>query len=1656
MRRKVQLYIAGRQVDLGDDSWVLYNWTREDMANPTAVVNSSSQQVTLPGTCRNNAVFGSAFRLDRRTLFGGSYDGTQFDPTRKTPFILYDNAGTVLESGYCRLDEVNTNSRRHAYTVTLYGGLGSLFYTLAMKEDGTARTLADMVWKGDDGNDIESFNVWPGASSVSDAWEYLRTGVSPFLHLWNVLNFAPAYNGLPDDFDAAHALMSSEAWANIPDGMDEDGERPYDYTYKAGLDCALVSFTNPHTEWELGDLRWYLQRPVVSVKAFIAAVCDPRNNGGYTVDLDDTFFTDDNPAYAAGWWTLGMIAAEDRTSAECLTRVLAASKSPMDYLVSFCKIYGLVFLWDSSRHKVRILTRATFYGENADVIDLTERIDRKDIKTDPVLADRRWYQLGDGGKGAFADQYKRDYGRGYAVQRIDTGYEFDAGTKVLTEGLAFQDAAEVSETDRLFSAAVDNNLRGARNHFQLPRYEGVTIELWNEAGESQTFDLQCRLDTNYYDNPAHPFTDWLPKVQLHGDDDKAQDGADVLLYFAGIKEAPLYGSGGYAFRKQYHITEDSAAMTDLNGGPCWDLTGTGTQVWEFPTFRRVWLSGRYITESFEWGAPQARPVPDISYPTGNPAAIYDRWWKRYLTDRYAVDTRVMTTMVNWRGLQVGQDLLRRFYWYDGALWVLNAIRNHPLTSWDLTECEFVKVGDKNAYTEGPGAALTKYLIITPDSQSFTLNPSGETLTLEVKSSSAWTLTLPGIVSWINIDNTSGPAGTTTINIAAQTNSTSGRRQTTVTLTNTEGETLSFNLTQQPAQGGAISLNPAAMTIPATGTTPTDGSASRGRTCRVEATGAWDVDASTVPSWLKEEGGGLVLKSSVGLTLKCAANSGSERSAQIKVYLTGDMSVWAILAVTQEAGSGGNGGITLTDNNGNGNTTVPNTGGTVTLVVTIPDGAGWTIASSANWATLSKSSGSGNDTLTVTVPNYTGSSDRSCTITAKRDGYNEGAVFYLYQAAPAASQDYIQLTRADAPLYNNIEIDGNGGTGFPFDVRASGSWSVASQSSWLHPMTQYGAWSGSGNKTLWFSVDSNSGAARTGTIKGTHSVTGEVSFFYVYQSGDGTVTLAASFNKSSIDSSAQTIYLQIQVPSGLAWSIDQVSSGLTPQTYSGSGPTEISVSVTQNTGTQRTLSLRVRNAMYGLSATPSVIQNTPSSSNYLRVSPFGTVNKAATDTYVDFTIESNTAWSVSKAAADTDVTLSTTSGSGNGTVRVSFPASISNTARTIPITFSGASTINVSIVQAAGQGGLDVTVTPQVVNLSGAGGTSEVTLGATGNWTASPSASWISVSPASGGAGQGQTLTIGGQRNQGAGARSGSVTVTCGSVTRTITVNQPTSADLTVSSDAVELDADNGAQKAITVYASGTWDIDEYTDIPLWLDVVMGAHGGSSEGETLTFKAKSENTSGSTRTATIKLILVDNPSTYQTVTVTQKSQSALYVSPTAANGGNGVGTGFIHVTCNTSWEIYEIGSGITIASSAQSGTGDADVMYAYTANPDEEVRRIRVKFRTTDQTKEAMFTLIQAAAQPAIQFDPDTPLRFETDNEGGTLQLQRTVIATGSWTAASSASWLQFTPTSGNAGSTVVTFTARGSLTQVLNATWTVTRGDKTKTLGATCMPAPSE
>ena len=294
MRRKISLYIADQLVDLDDQSFILFNYTMEDMTNPAIVRNSYSQSITLKGTPNNNKIFGGIWRSDRETTGGGT-SGAYFDPTRKTTFTIYNELNEILESGYCKLDGISRKKSKVEYKVSLYGGLGAFFYSLSYDEEGNKRTLADLKFTGRYAP-VTELDFPITKESVLGAWKRLN-GDDSQSALWDIINFAPAYNGLPSgEFDASKAIIKAEnAGLPIPEG------------YSAMGGFVLANLPMEYTEWETKDLRSYLQRPVIKMSKIIDAICQSYNNGGYEVELDENFFSLLSPYYNSTYLTLPII-----------------------------------------------------------------------------------------------------------------------------------------------------------------------------------------------------------------------------------------------------------------------------------------------------------------------------------------------------------------------------------------------------------------------------------------------------------------------------------------------------------------------------------------------------------------------------------------------------------------------------------------------------------------------------------------------------------------------------------------------------------------------------------------------------------------------------------------------------------------------------------------------------------------------------------------------------------------------------------------------------------------------------------------------------------------------------------------------------------------------------------------------------------------------------------------------------------------------------------------------------------------------------------------------------------------------------------------------------------------------------------------------------
>lgn len=304
--KNLKLYIASKEVDINEDSLVIMNYALEELSNPTIVKNSYSQQIAIPSTPNNDAIFGNIYRLDRSTILSGGYLGASFNPLIRTPFAIYSNLGEIVESGYMKLDNIKREGGRVTYYISLYGGLGSFFYSLSYNEEGDKLTLADLSYIDGTQGELD-FNI--NATNVKNAWFTLKgsgeSSIPKALEKWRVINFVPAYNGIPENFDADKAIAKiTDAQGRLSAFGMELSKTDGGKLYSTVDGYTLINLGKAHTGEDMKEYRSYLQRPAISVPSMFSAIQDYASSKGFGLQLDPNFFNPDNPYYTKAWMLL--------------------------------------------------------------------------------------------------------------------------------------------------------------------------------------------------------------------------------------------------------------------------------------------------------------------------------------------------------------------------------------------------------------------------------------------------------------------------------------------------------------------------------------------------------------------------------------------------------------------------------------------------------------------------------------------------------------------------------------------------------------------------------------------------------------------------------------------------------------------------------------------------------------------------------------------------------------------------------------------------------------------------------------------------------------------------------------------------------------------------------------------------------------------------------------------------------------------------------------------------------------------------------------------------------------------------------------------------------------------------------------------------------
>lgn len=555
-------------------------------------------------------------------------------------------------------------------SVTLNAALSRLRLTLAQD------TPAGSLWT-EHGNDYVAFFVQlvayqAGAMVAAGPVQMLANVKADPAAVASAAGFHPA-------MDAGFAAGSTP-FAGVRYGMN------YDIDTAATLSCTSVDAD----EWR------------IEVYGFSFAV----TSGGYAilsshVPVDATaplwVYTSQGPwvkHYTTGMTDTTATATGTATSSSSIRSgatvtqrmLLATEGTPADYLIAYAKTFGYYFLVDDAQRKVTMMRREDFY--NGREIDITERIDTsRDVEIVPLTYSARWYDFAPTiVQGEFAAQYKAASGMDYGIQRVNTGYAFDASSVNLMGDTILRAAVTSLERSPYFATVLSGG--GAVPSLFLAA--GNTYTLWASDDSSAAFDVpQPAGAVTTPLNAAFPGYD-VPggvKLQLHDASGKPLDGGNVLCMMTGSVTYPYF-----------KVSDDDTATATLNGGkPCWNIdpgTAAGVTV---PVFSRYafGVDGVTVERSLDFGIPSEVDVPGMIYTGGT---VYLERWRDYLADRYDIDTKVMRCRMHMGGLQRGQELLRRFYWYAGCLWALNSVKNYSLTTFDAAECEFVQVRNKENYT----------------------------------------------------------------------------------------------------------------------------------------------------------------------------------------------------------------------------------------------------------------------------------------------------------------------------------------------------------------------------------------------------------------------------------------------------------------------------------------------------------------------------------------------------------------------------------------------------------------------------------------------------------------------------------------------------------------------------------------------------------------------------------------------------------------------------------------------------------------------------------------------------------------------------------------------------------------------------------------------
>lgn len=455
------------------------------------------------------------------------------------------------------------------------------------------------------------------------------------------------------------------------------------------------------------------------------------------------------------------------------------------------------------------------------------------------------------------------------------------------------------------------------------------------------------------------------------------------------------------------------------------------------------------------------------------------------------------------------------------------------------------------------------------------------------------------------------------------------------------------------------------------------------------------------------------------------------------------------------------------------TTAPFTssGGSSNIVVSTLTACAWTASSPAAWVTFSTTNGTGNATVTYTVAANASTVARNTTLTVA------GNSFTVTQSGAAC-------TFALTPASVSVASGASSGT-VAMTAGVGCAWSAVANQTWL---TITSGSSSSGNGSVGYTIGANPDTAiRAGTLTiggQTFTVT-QAAAACLFSVAPTAAHYSDTTGSGSIAVTAGTGCTWTAVVNAAAWiTIDSGTPG------SGNGTVAYTVGANATT-VSRTGTITVAGSTFTITqdgTVPCSYGITPSSASY--TSTGGSSSVAVTS-------NAGCTWSASSAASW--VTISTSSGSGNGTVPFTVAVNASSLPRTGNLTIAG----NPFTVTQTGAPCV-FAISPTTSTFTYTSGSGAVTVTATSGcaWTSSSDSTWLTATSGASGTGNG-SLAYSVAASTATTNRTGRLTI----AGKTLTVTQtgaPCLFELDPSSDLVSAPGEGGSITLTTSDNTCSW------------------------------------------------------------------------------------------------------------------------------------------------------------------------------------------------------------------------------------------------------------